>query len=160
MKKLIAILMMLVVTAVSWVNVSAASGVSVYLDGAKQNFDVNIEVLEGMEMIPLRPILEMCGYTVDWDGERQWVYCTSARGKFLIAIGANVVMNNNYNGPYVPSRSPMLLNGVTVIPRDFTEYLTGTSIEYNSELNSLTVMTSSGGEGSVRLEGIGGWLVN
>lgn len=159
MKRIMAALTALIVAVLFAAGADAASGVEVYLDGAKQDFTVSMEVLDGVEMVPLRPILEMCGYTVDWDNERQWVYCTSARGKFLISIGARVVMNNNYSGPYIPSKSPMLLNNVTVIPKDFAEYLTGTSIEYSSELNSLSVMTSSGGEGSVRLEGIGGWLV-
>ena len=159
MKRLIALLLAFMTVAISAVSVSAASDVEVYLDGSRQDFNVEVEILDGIEMVPLRAIMEMCGYTVDWDAERQWVYCTSARGKFLIAIGAKVVMNNNYQGPYVLSQCPMILNGVTVIPRDFAEYLTGTSIEFNSELNSLTVMTSSGGEGKVRLEGIGGWLV-
>lgn len=125
----------------------AASNVEVYLNGDKQDFTVRYEEVDGHALVPMRPILEMYGYTVVWDSWNKWVYCTSSQGKFMLSMGVGTAMNNGYSTPYVMSTYARLLDGVTMIPKDFAEYLTGSSISYNADANSLMVLTntSSGG---------------
>ena len=146
MKKIIAILMALTIM-LSGVSAFAASDVAVYLNGDKQDFTIRYEVVEGHALVPMRAILEMVGYTVVWDSWNKWIYCTSAQGKFLLSLGLGTAMNNGYGSPYVMSTYPRLLGGTTMIPKDFAEYLTGLTMTYNEDANSLMILTntSSGG---------------
>lgn len=146
MKKIIAVLMAMTLL-LSGVSAFAATDVAVYLNGDKQDFTIRYEVVDGHEIVPMRSLLEMYGYTVVWDSWNKWVYCTSAQGKYLLSMGIATAMNNGYGTPVVMSTYPRILDNTTMIPKDFAELLTDSSMTYNAEANSLMVLTntSSGG---------------
>ena len=147
MKKIVAILMAMTLL-LSGVSAFAATDVDVYLNGDKQDFKIRYEVVNGHEIVPMRAMLEMYGYTVVWNEWNKWVYCTSAQGKYLISMGMPVAMNNGYGSPVVMSTYPRILDSTVMIPKDFAELLTDSKMTYNADANSLMVLsnTSEGGE--------------
>lgn len=153
MKKIVAILMAMTLL-LSGVSAFAADNVAVYYNGDKQDFTIRYEVVDGHEIVPMRAILEMFGYTVVWDDWNKWVYCTSAQGKYLISMGLATAMNNGYGSPVVMSTYPRLLGGATMIPKDFAELLTDTKMTYNADANSLMVLTNTS-QGGALISGSG-----
>lgn len=146
MKKIIAVLMALTIM-LSGVSAFAATDVNVFRDGVRQDFTIRVEELEGYTLVPMRSLLEMFGFTVQWDSWNKWVYCTSVEGKYLLSLGLGTAMNNGYSTPVVMSTYPRMLGGSIFIPKDFAERLTGSSMQFNAETNSLMILsnTSSGG---------------
>lgn len=146
MKKLTAIITAAALM-LSGASAFAATDVGVYRDGVKQDFTIRVEEIDGYTLVPMRSLLEMFGFTVQWDEWNKWIYCTSVEGKYLLSLGLGTAMNNGYGTPVVMSTYPRLLDGTTMIPKDFAERLTGTAMQFNTDTNSLMILTntSSGG---------------
>lgn len=66
-KKIISLILVLVLCASLVVPTFAAGGVSVYLDNAKMQFDVEPIIVGGRTLVPMRAVLEKLGAEVFWD---------------------------------------------------------------------------------------------
>ena len=85
MKKLSALLLaiFLVLPAIFCANADA-SAVSVYVDGALVEFDVQPQIINDRTMVPLRAIFEELGATVIWDDSTKTA--TSQKGDIVVSI--------------------------------------------------------------------------
>ncbi|HKM38808.1 MAG TPA: copper amine oxidase N-terminal domain-containing protein, partial [bacterium] len=93
---------------------------------------------KGVVMVPLRPIVEALGLSVDWDGEKR-----------SIAIGENISLTigrDNYKGPWTASAqlgaAPKLVESRTYVPLAFFTELVGLNKAYVFE-NQIIISSGS-----------------
>lgn len=93
MKKYIKFLLFVLLVLCLSVSVFAVSydGVTVFVDGRVPAFDTEPTIVNDRTMVPLRPIFEALGATVEWDGETST--CTATKGETVVklTVGADVM---------------------------------------------------------------------
>lgn len=116
MKKLLSVLMITIMLfSTMAISVSADNGeISVYLDNAKIEFDVQPQIINGRTLVPMRKIFEELGAVVDWDNSTQTAMGT--RGNTVVKFTINdytMYKNESAKTLDVPAQ---LINGRTLIP--------------------------------------------
>ena len=137
MKKITAALLAALMLVSSVPLVYAEEVTAVYLDGEKQ-FDVEVIVVNGTVMVPIRPIFELFRFKLEWDELRKRINTTTALGKLIIGIDSVLVSQGDYQA-YVLSTPPRLYHDRTYIPIDFAAACTDVNIQYAENIKSLVI---------------------
>ncbi len=89
MKKILIYMLTLIMlaSALPVFSAMAASGVSVYVDGAKVTFDVEPQIINDRTMVPLRAIFEQLGAEVTWDDSTKTAISKKGDITVTISIG-------------------------------------------------------------------------
>jgi len=115
-RHIISILIMALMILISS-NALAAQAITVTLDGAKINFDVEPVLENGRVLVPLRNIFEALGAKVDWDNTTKTVSAMKNGDIIKLTIGNKVVYRNEYAVALdVPA---IIIKGRTLVPIRF-----------------------------------------
>lgn len=113
--------------------------ISVYLDAAKIEFDVEPQVVDGRTMVPVRAIAEKMGVLVEWDGATNTAIFTKADAVVKMTIGSeDLYVNDQLIRMDV---SPIAVNGRTLIPVRYIAEAFDADVQW-SQQNSAVVICS------------------
>ncbi len=96
-KKIISFILVLVLCASLIVPTFASSGVSVYLDGEKMQFDVEPIIVNGRTLVPMRAVLEKLGAEVLWDGATRTAMAKKGDIEMVITIDDATMYKLDFN---------------------------------------------------------------
>ena len=92
---------------------TAAEVVHVYFNGAPMDLDVpavsqTLDGIDGRTMVPVRPIAEALGATVDWDGENRQVKIAAGADRMVLTLGQPTAQVNGQSVD-LPGRVPAVV---------------------------------------------------
>lgn len=145
MKKILAMLlcMSVVLSVLQTLPAFAAedSTVLVRLDGTKQNYDVEAQIIEGRTMVPMRGIFTALGAEVAWDGEQQHITATKGAKVVELTIGDDkATVNGEIKTLDV---SPIIYEGSTLVPLRFISEALDCYVEWDAERREACIWTPS-----------------
>jgi len=145
----IAIAMLLMI--IPAIPVSAASEITLVIDGVKQNPSVAPVVESGTTLVPLRLISETLGAEVSWNASKQQATITTAAYTVIFTIGSKTYTVNGANKTLL--QAPKLINGSTMVPiRAFAEAI-GAKVNYISSTHTATVDYFTTMTGTLKVNG-------
>lgn len=106
-------------------------GTSVTYGGEVVEADVDVQVIDGITMVPLRATLEAMGYTVTWNAETSSVDIMQGAQWTSISIGENRYFRNRM-APWELSAAPVIVDSRTLVPVEFFAEIIGKSIQVDS----------------------------
>jgi len=120
---------------------SAATGVTVILDGEVMSFEVEPRIMNGRTMVPLRAIFEAMGATIEWDGVTQTVRATKGSTVVVLVIGDT---RPTVNGEVVAIDQPgVIVNGRTLAPLRFVAEAFGGTVEWDGGTQTATITSAA-----------------
>ncbi len=131
MKKIISLLLVLVIAAVSFVApvMAEETAISVLLDGEYIAFDVAPTIIEGRTMVPVRAVFEALGATVDWQQETQKVVSHKGETDVTLTINDKTLYKN---GEAVVLDVPaQLIDSRTLVPVRAISEAYGCYVDWN-----------------------------
>ncbi|MDF1617177.1 copper amine oxidase N-terminal domain-containing protein [Petrocella sp. FN5] len=108
-----------------------------------------IQVIEGITMIPLRKTLEAFGYQFIWHEASKRVDLSKGPLWTSIAIGENAYFRQKM-APWALSRAPIILDGHTWVPIEFLSEITSLGIEIENETLKVTQSEPTFHEGFIK----------
>lgn len=150
MKKIISLLLVLVIAAVSFVIpvMAEETAISVLLDGEYITFDVAPTIVEGRTMVPVRAVFEALGATVVWKPETQKVLSQKGDTQVTLTINDKTLYKN---GEAVVLDVPaQLIDSRTLVPVRAISEAFGCYVDWNnwtktvlitSDLNKTSIAT-------------------
>ena len=116
---------------VSVILIFNAGAINVYVDGNELNTDVPAQAIEGRTLVPVAPIFQALGASVNWDGATQTV--TGQKGNTIISlqIGSNTAYVNGE--PILLDVPAQAINGRTMVPVAFIAQSLGANVAWNAE---------------------------
>lgn len=103
------------------------SGVFSYL-GETVEADVQVQVVDGVTMVPLRATLEAMGYEVTWNNETRSVEIQKGAQWTSITVGKNAYFRNRM-AAHELSSAPVIKNNRTLVPVEFFVDIIGAGLE-------------------------------
>jgi hypothetical protein len=101
-------------SVINIISVSAASPITVSLNGTVIEFDQAPIIEDGRTLVPMRKIFEAMGATVEWDGATQTVTGTKGDTVIIMRIGDTILTKNGVQTRLdVP---PKIVNSRTLVP--------------------------------------------
>jgi predicted secreted protein len=97
--------------------------------------DVDVQVVNGVTMIPLRATLEAMGYTVSWNGQTKSVDISKGAQWTSVSIGENAYFRNKM-AAHELSAAPIIIKDRTLVPAEFFADILNIATDIdNKELN-------------------------
>lgn len=121
---------------------SAATAISIYIDGARLSTDQAPVAVQGRVLLPLRAIFEGLGSTVDWNQSKQTVTATKGNTTVVLKMKSRTATINNQTVALdVPAQA---ISGRTMVPVRFVSEALGATVNWNSSARSVTIFSGSG----------------
>ena len=140
MKKIIsAIIALMMFSVVMLTTVGAENEISVYLDGAKVEFDVKPQVIDGRTMLPIRAIFEKLGAVVEWEDNNKSAVCVKDGIEVKMTVGSPEIYVNDK--VVQMDISPVIIDDRTLAPVRYAAEAFGSEVQW-SEKNSAVVICS------------------
>jgi len=131
MKRIIALVFMIVILIVPCEILAMDVEISVTLDGAEIQFDVPPQIVEGRTMVPMRAIFEAIGAEIEWDDVTRTVCSVGDGLMFSLTVG-DPIMIRNYESVTMDA-VPFICNGRTMIPIRIIAETFGYIVEWDGE---------------------------
>lgn len=147
MKKFFAVLLVLVLCLTFVVTATAASAISVYLNGEKMSFDSPPVVQNDTTLVPMRAIFEALGATVDYDAASQTVSGTKNNKVVKLTLNSKTAYVDGVSTTL--SVAAKTINGRTMVPLRFISESLDCSVVWNGTESSITITDDSGSNVSV-----------
>jgi phosphate transport system substrate-binding protein len=153
-RKIVAIVLTLVI-AMSMLPIGTAfasgSGITLIIDGARQNPTVPPRVVNGVTMVPLRLISESLGAQVAWNGTARTATIETAAYTVVFTINSRTYTVNGASRQL--TEAAQLVAGSTLVPiRAFAESI-GADVNYDATTNTATINYFTTVSGTVRISG-------
>ena len=103
--------------------------------------DVDVQVVDGKVMVPLRAVAEALGYTVTWNNETRSVEISQGAQWTSIAIGENAYFRNRM-ASHELSSAPVIVDNRTLVPVEFFADILGRYISVENKKLNFTDMES------------------
>lgn len=117
------------------------SPVLVRLDGTKQNYDVDAQIIGGRTMVPMRAIFTSLGAEVVWDEENQRITGTKAGKVVELTVGSNTA---TVNGKEVTLEvPPTIRSDRTLVPLRFISEALDCYVEWDGLRREARIWTAS-----------------
>ena len=121
-------------------NLSAQENVSVYIEGAKVEFDVQPQIINGRTMVPMRKIFEELDAIVQWFGKTQEIFAT--KGTINISMTINdSIMYKNGNG-IILDVPPCIVDGRTLVPIRAVSSSLGAKVEWDGSKRAVYITSA------------------
>jgi phosphate transport system substrate-binding protein len=153
MKKKLIVLTLAVIAAVFATSsaVSAASDISLVIDGARQNPTVAPVVENGTTLVPLRLISETLGAEVSWNQNARQATIQSAAYTVVFTIDSKAYTVNGAGKTLLTA--PQLISGSTMVPiRAFAEAV-GATVNYDGASHTATIDYFTKMSGMLKIDG-------
>lgn len=106
--------------------------VKVFLNGVQQSYDQPAIIKNGRTLVPMRPVFEALGATVDFNKVTEEITATKGSNKIKLAIGSqNAVVNGNFK---LLDTEAQIINGRTMVPLRFVGEAMGATVEYDGQV--------------------------
>ncbi len=121
-------------------SVSAQSGIRVFVDHVRVQFDVEPQIVDDRTMVPLRAIFEAMGAAVSWDSETRTVTATKGARTVKSTIGDTVM--------YVDGKAvqmdvaPQITDDRTLVPVRFVAEAFDCTVEWVENTRSVAITTA------------------
>ena len=130
---------------------SAASTITIKIDGATVSSDTAPVVISGTTLVPVRVITEYLGADVSWNGTtRQATFKTSAYTVVFTIDSASYTVNGVKKTLPIAAR---IINRRTMIPLRALSEAIGADVEYNATTHTAFVNYFSEMSGSIKISG-------
>ena len=152
-KKIIALMFALTmaITIIPVMTVSAASSITLIIDGVTQKPAVDPVVEEGTTLVPLRVISETLGAEVSWNASKQQATIQTAAYTVVFTINSKTYTVNGASKTL--TAAPKIVNGSTMVPlRAFAEAI-GAKVGYTASTNTATVDYFTTMTGDIKISG-------
>ena len=140
---------LLIISSLSIVSVdqtSAATNISIYLDGTKQSYSNKALIKNGSTLVPLRGIFESLGATVNWNQTTKTIDAKKGNTTVWLKIGSTTTKVNGKNVTIsVPAQ---VVSGSTLVPLRFISEALGAKVDWNQ--TSKTIKITSGATSTVK----------
>lgn len=114
--------------------------VDVYINGAKLKTDTEPVIVQDWTMVPVRPIFQAFGASVQWDDINRSVLIRKDRLTILIVIGDDVALvNGAYKQMEVPAQ---LINNRTMVPVRFAVEALGGGVAWDGGTRSVIISST------------------
>jgi len=111
----------------------------VFTDGNRLTLDVAPITTGGRTLVPMRPIFESLGYTVEWISSTQQIKATRGNESIVMHINSKQAVVNGKNvGIDVV---PFIKNGRTFVPLRFVGEASGKKVEWDGTVRSVYIGT-------------------
>jgi uncharacterized protein YbaP (TraB family) len=148
MKKalVLAVSMLLLFSLVSSTVFAEEKGVSVLLNEAEIQFEAQSLVIEqGTTLVPVRPLFEQLGLSVDWNAESQVVTGTKAGFTIQMQIG-NQTAAVNTQAKLFPA-VPRIMNGSAYVPLRFISEAAGYDVLWDGSTQTIHITEAEASRG-------------
>jgi len=133
MKKLLAILLVLLFMLACEGSVLAFDEIQILIDGSPLTLDVAPRNYNGRILVPLRAIFEEMGASIIWDANTQTVTAIDADTNVTLTIGDT---SPTVNGQVIPiDQSGIIIEGRTLAPLRFVAEAFGGTVEWDGYNN-------------------------
>ncbi len=131
--------------------VSAASTITLEVDGKIITSDVAPVVDSGTTLVPIRVVTETLGADVSWDpGKQQAVIKTSG---YTVVFTINSTSYTVNGGAKTLAVAPQLISGRTMVPIRAIAESIGANVDYDANANKAIVKYFSDMKGSIKVSG-------
>lgn len=131
---------LLIISSLSIVSVdqtSAATNISIYLDGTKQSYSNKALIKNGSTLVPLRGIFESLGATVNWNQTTKTIDAKKGNTTVWLKIGSKTTKVNGKNVSIaVPAQ---VVNGSTLVPLRFISEALGAKVDWNQTTKTIKI---------------------
>lgn len=139
MKYLRSILLSLTLLTGISTGASAASPITVTIDGELQQYAQPALIVEGRKLVPMRPIFEKLGAKIGWNQEAQSIVVTTGDTKVELKVGSKIA---KVNGVEVElDIEPLLVNEHTLVPVRFVGEVTDSEIDWIEAEQRIAITT-------------------
>lgn len=112
------------------------------VDGQPVTIEQEPRNQDGTLWVPLRPLAEAIGASVDWDQSLQQINISHTKGEFQLNIGTTDVIQNQ--APASMQAAPYVENGETWVPVRFFNQIMGYALNVNLAENLVELTTWNG----------------
>ncbi len=129
-------------------SVRANDEIIVTLDGAKIDFDVKPQIIDGRTVVPLRKIFEEIGALVKWDGETQTVSARKSSKTITMTIGSTDMQidkgkTDDVGNPIIETVTldvpAQVLDGRTLVPARAISEAFGLNVDWDKDSKTVIV---------------------
>ena len=121
--------------------VFATEDISVYFDGAKIEFDVKPQIIEGRTMVPIRAIFEKMGASVVWDNKTSTAICTKGSTTVMMTVGSREIYINNVSTTM--DTSPVVIDGRTLAPARYVAEAFGANVQWSPKKKKVVICSAN-----------------
>lgn len=136
MKKIVLIMLVIALILPSSLAV-ANNDFKVYVDGEQLN--VNVHVMNGSTLVPLRTIFEAMNAYVHWDAETKTVLSTKDDVSIQLTIGSKIAKKNGQD--VLLAIPAQIINSSTMVPLRFIGESFGGKVNYDASTKSIYILT-------------------
>ncbi|MET3508376.1 copper amine oxidase N-terminal domain-containing protein [Halalkalibacter oceani] len=113
----------------------------VYINGTKQNFQQSAYIKDGTTLVPMRPIFEALGASVQWDNRAKKVTGTKDKRKITLSVGnkKGYITENGVTGSVDLTHPAEITNGATMVPLRFISESLGANVKWDSASKSVKI---------------------
>lgn len=136
MKKILALLLACLILLAP-----AALAIDVYVDGEKLVTDTEPVITGGRTIVPVRPIFEALGATIQWNGVERSVTATKGNVTVYLKIDDTTAYVNGE--PKVLDVSAMIMNNRTMVPARFVAEALNATVKWDGETKTVNITSPS-----------------
>lgn len=116
---------------------SAATGITIYIDGNSQTFAQPPIIKNGTTLVPLRGVFEKLGATVDWNGKTRTVTTVKNSTTIILKIGSTKpTVNGKATTISIPAQ---IIKNRTMVPLRFVSEALGAAVNWNGTKRTITI---------------------
>lgn len=106
--------------------------VKVFLNGVQQNYEQPAIIKNGRTLVPMRPVFEALGATVDFNQVTNEITAIKEDRTITLAIGSQYA---DVNGSYLElDTEAQIINGKTMVPLRFVSESMGATVEWDGQV--------------------------
>lgn len=128
--------------------VSAQNDITVYVDGAKLEFDQPPVIKDDRALVPLRAIFEALNATVEWEQETQTITAESNGTVIVLQIGSNVLTVGDKS--ITLETAPVIIGDRTLVPVRAVSESLNAAADWDSENRVVTIVSASAENSDVK----------
>lgn len=118
---------------------SAASAITVVLDGKKISFDVSPQTIAGRTVVPYRTLAEKLGAKVGWDQKTSKI--SVVKGSKTVELTVNSKTAKINGASVALDVAPVVKNGVTLVPLRFLGKSLGLWVNWNGSTKTVNLVS-------------------
>jgi len=144
MKRILSALFLALILTAGQPLIAPAQGqetVSVLIDGLTLNLDVSPVIQNNSVLVPFRAIAEAMSINVSWDNQTRTINATDGNTKVRLQIDNPTAYRNNT--PITLDAAPQIVGKSTFIPVRFFSEAFNCKVDWNSNLNQVTIISPS-----------------
>ena len=118
------------------------------MDGQKLQLQVDPIIINGTTLVPMRPIFEVQGAELQWNGPRRTVSATKGDISFSYIIGQTKAYKNNQ--PLTLHVPGQIVDGYTLVPLRLISETLGNVVQWHQQTKTISISSATNMETTVK----------